>query len=290
MKFKFSRDKFQLYSMDIIVCFIGSFSYAAGVYCFTAANFLAPGGLTGIATIVNYVTAFPIGFFTILVNIPIAIIGFIFLGKHFMFKTILSLTFYTIFLDYVLVHFPRYTNNILVAAIFGGILMGSGVGILLSRGGSSGGMDVINKIIAKRLPHLKIGTIILMGDLVVVTISSIVYQDIEPALYALISMYIFSVALDKVLYGMNTCKFMYIISQRADEISKQIICEMNRGATILESYGAYTGEKKPTVMVAVRQNEYYKLRKIIKKVDDKAFIIVTSATEIVGSGFNKLDT
>lgn len=271
--------------LDYLTIAVGAFIFAVGMHCFTAPNQMAPGGVTGIATIVNYAAKVPIGLITVLINVPIMIFGFWHLGKKFMFKSIFSVISFTVFIDYVLAEVPVYTNDKILASIFGGVMMGIGIGLQLTRGGSSGGMDIVNKIISKRVPHIKLGQIIFASDLVIVTISIFVFKSVEPALYALVALYISSVSLDMVLYGFNVCKFVYIISEKAPEISKCIIEELHRGATILESTGAYTGEKRPTVMVAIRQNEYYMMKKIIARNDPDAFVIVTSATEIMGVGF-----
>lgn len=285
----FEKKHITTFALDILITIAGTLLFATSVHFFTAPNRIAPGGVAGISAIVNTLTGFKLGTVNILINIPIMILGFCFLGKRFMVKTIISLVSFTVFVDYVFVDLPVYTGDKLIAAIFGGVLLGSAIGIILSRGSSTGGMDIINKLIAKRVPHLKFGRIVLMSDCVIVTASAIAYQSIEPALYALICLYISSAALDTVLYGFNVCKCMYIVSGKAEEIAQRIIIELHRGATILESHGAFTKEKRPTIMVAVRQNEFYRLKKIVKTTDPEAFMILTPATEIVGLGFSDND-
>lgn len=275
--------------IDMLIATVGSFLFALSIHFFTSPNQIAPGGITGIATILNSLFGLPIGVVTSVINIPILILGYFNVGKRFLVKTILTLITFTFWSDVVLRNFPVFTEDKLLAAIFGGVIMGTGIGLILSRGASTGGTDITNKIIGMRLPHLKIGKITFMSDLVVVTISAIVYQSIKPALYALVCLYISSIAVDVVLYGFDVCKFIYVISDKADAISQQIIVDMHRGATILRSYGAFTKEERPTVMVAVRQNEYYRIKKIIHQIDPNAFMIVTPASEIVGAGFKPLD-
>lgn len=277
------------FTIDIIVTIAGTFIFAFAVHVFTSPNQIAPGGMTGISTIIHHLTKLPIGGVNITLNIPIFIIGLIYLGKWFMIKTFVSLVTFTIAMDYVLVTLPTYTGDTLIASIFGGLLMGVGIGLALTRGSSTGGMDIINKIIAKRLPHIKLGKIIFCSDVVIIIISGVAFKSIEPVLYAIVAMYISSAALDAVLYGFNVSKLMYIITDKAEEISKRILTDMNRGATILDSHGAYTNEKKPTILCVVRQNEYYKLKKMIRSVDPNAFVIITGANEVVGSGFKSND-
>lgn len=285
----FDKKKLGVSALDILLTIIGTFLFAVAINCFTAPNYIAPGGVSGIAIIINKLTGFKIGTINTFINIPLMILGFWFLGRRFMLKTIVSLIAFPIFVDYLLADVPVYTGNKLVASIFGGALLGVALGIILSRGSSSGGMDIISKLISNRFPHVKFGRIVFATDFIVVGASAIAFKSVEPALYALISLYISSVALDAVLYGFNVCKCMYIISEKSEEISQRIISEMDRGATILESHGAYTKKRRPTVMVAVRQNEYYKLKRIINSTDPQAFMIVTSANEIFGDGFSKND-
>ncbi len=277
------------WGLDVLLVLLGTSIFAASTHFFTAPNHIAPGGVTGISTVINYISGgrLPIGIVNLALNVPIAILGFLKLGKRFMIKTLISLLWYTVCVDYLLAPFPVYTNNAVVAAIFGGVLMGGGIGVLMSRGGSSGGMDIVNKIIQRRLPHLKIGQVVLTSDLILIALSMVAYGEVEPGLFAIITIFLSSKALDAVLYGFNVCKLMYIVTDHAEEIGRRINIEMNRGATILESYGSYTRERRPTVMVAVRQNEYYRINKLIYSTDPRAFVIITSATEIVGNGFNR---
>lgn len=281
------------WAVNTLIILCGGMIYALGLKIFTAPNHIAPGGVTGISTIINYLTSgitpggLPIGTVNLVLNIPIAILGFVKLGRHFMIKTLIYLLSFSFFSDVILANVPTYTGNRLVAAIFGGVLMGGAIGLILSRGGSTGGLDIINKLIQRRLPHFKLGQVVFTTDLLVVGLSMLAYGDVEPGLFAVITLFINTQALDKVLYGFNTCKFMYVVTNKASELGHRINEEMYRGATILESYGSYTNERRPTLMVAVRQSEYYRVKKIINQVDPMAFIIVTSANEVAGKGFTE---
>lgn len=277
------------FAKDILLIIIGTFIFATGVYVFTSPNQIAPGGVSGISTIIYHLTGLPLGAVNITLNIPIMVVGLIYLGKRFMVKTIISLVTFTLVTDYVLANMPTYTGDKLVAAIFGGIMMGVGIGTVFTRVGSTGGMDIINKIINRKLPHIKIGQLTFCSDVVVMAISAIAFKSIEPALYAAIALFISSKAIDTVLYGFNICKLMYVITDHAEEISQDIIKKMHRGATILEGHGAYTNQKRPTIMCAVRQNEYFKVKKIIYAIDPNAFVIIAAANEIVGAGFQPYD-
>lgn len=286
---KVNEPKFNpfIFTMDTLITIFGTFLFAAAVHIFTAPNQIAPGGVTGISTIINHVTGFPIGGVNIVLNIPIMVFGLLNLGKWFMLKTVISSISFTVFIDYVLVNVPVFKGDMILTAVFGGVLMGIGLGLVLSRGGSTGGMDIINKSIQRRVPHIKLGTLTLMVDLIVIAISVFAFGSISPALYATIALFISAQAIDTVLYGFYVCKLMYIVSEKAEDIAKEIIVKMNRGATILESRGAYTDEKKPTILCAVRQHEYFKVKKIIRTIDPHAFVMISSASEIDGSGFKQ---
>lgn len=283
------QSKKVVFLIDILLTIVGTFVFAAAVHIFTSPNQIAPGGMTGVSTIIYHLTGLPIGAVNITLNIPIMIIGLIFLGKRFMFKTFISLVTFTVSVDYILASFPVYKGDTVVAAIFGGLLMGVGIACVFTRLSSTGGMDIINKIINKKIPHIKLGKIMFCTDMIIISFSGFAFKSIEPVLYAAIALYISTTAINAVLYGFNVCKLMYVVSDKADEIAKLIMTEMNRGATIIESYGAYTNERKPTILCAVRQNEYFKVKRIIHSIDDKAFIIISSANEIVGSGFHARD-
>jgi uncharacterized membrane-anchored protein YitT (DUF2179 family) len=278
------------FAIDIILTIVGTFLFAFATHYFVAPNHIAPGGVTGISIIINYIKpSWLVGTINICLNIPLMVIGVVMLGKRFMLKTIISLVVYTFALDYVFAPLPVYTGDMLLASIFGGLVMGIGIGMVMSRGGSTGGMDIVNRIILNLLPHMKMGRIMLCTDLVIITVSGLVLNSVEAVLYAAVALYISSMALDMVLYGFNICKLMYIVSDKSEEVAEAILTQMNRGATILESYGAYTKLRKPTIMCAVRQNQYFKVKRIINAVDPNAFIIITSANEIVGSGFKSND-
>lgn len=288
---KINEPKFHplAFTIDTLITIFGTFLFSSAIHIFTAPNQIAPGGITGISTIINHLTGLPIGGVNIVLNIPIMVFGLLNLGKWFMLKTVISSFSFTIFMDYVLVNAPVFEGDMILAAVFGGVLMGIGLGLVLSRGGSTGGMDIINKSIQRRVPHIKLGTLTLLVDLVVITISIFAFGSISPALYAAIALFISAQAIDTVLYGFYVCKLMYIVSEKAEKIAKEIIVKMNRGATILESRGAFTDVKKPTILCAVRQHEYFKVKKIIRSIDPNAFVIISSASEIVGSGFKTND-
>lgn len=273
---------------DILIVIFGTFLYALSVVLFFAPNQIAPGGVGGIATLINYV--FPnvnIGIASFVINVPLMFLGFWKLGREFMAKTCLSLVVFTLFTDWVLIDIPVYTGNMLLASVFGGVLMGLGLGLILWRLGSTGGTDIVCKLLQRAMPHIKFGAISFAVDCVVILISAFVYHTMEAALYAIISVFVFSRVMDGVMYGFDVSKTMLIISEHSREIADYIIKDMDRGATLVDGVGAYTGNKSQFVISAVSQSEYVTLTRRVKEIDSRAFIIVMASAEIYGEGFKE---
>ncbi len=284
-----NKEYFITYSLDILVTLIGTGVFAFGIYYFVAPNNFAPGGVSGIAIIASHLTPLSVGTINLLINIPLFILGIFKLGKHFMLKTLISILSFSIFMNYIFIPIPVYTDDIFLAAIFGGVLCGVGIGMVLSRFSSTGGMDIVNKIVSKAMPHLKLGIVMLVGDVIIVLISMIVFRSINSGLYAFICLFICAQSLNAVLYGLDQGMLLHIISDKSQDISHEIINSLDRGATIVDGKGAYTGNKKSFILCAIRQTQYYKVKKLVYSIDPKAFIIVTQSKEVMGEGFKSID-
>lgn len=271
--------------LDLVIVIAGTGIFAFGIYYFNAPNQIAPGGITGISIVVNYISGFPIGLFSALINIPLIIIAFIKLGKYFIIKTAVSTIFFSIFVDILFPFFPVYKGDIIIAAVFGGICMGIGLALVFSREGSTGGIDIISLIIQKKKPHLQLGKVIFSFDLFIILISSIVFKNLTVSLYAIISMFISGKVLNNFLVGFDVGKMVFIVTNMASEISYGITNGLNRGATVFQTKGAYSQKQNNVVLCALRQNEYYKLKNIVYSIDPRAFMILTDATEVFGEGF-----
>ena len=244
---------------DYLVIFAGAVLYGISVAMFTSPNNVAPGGLTGVATMLNYMFSLPIGIMIFVMNIPLFIWGFI--------ETIL-------------------------AAGFGGVLNGLGLGLIFYRGGSTGGTDIIALNLHKHFPFISTGTIILVSDILVLLMVFFVYHSIENVLYALLVIFISIKVIDAVSYGTSrgNGKLMFVISDNYEEVSANIMKNLKRGVTYLNGEGAYSGKDKKVIMCAVRPQEAYKITSGIKNVDPNAFIIVTTAGAIKGRGFVNIDS
>jgi len=275
--------------IDCLYDVLGSLLYGIGIICFTAPNHVAPGGVSGIATLVNYVTDLPIGLVNFCINVPLVIIGFIVLGKAFTAKTFKSVIIMSCVLDYVVIHFPLYTGDVLLASLFGGVAMGAGLALVFMRGSTTGGTDILAKLIQLKAPHVPIGRMLLILDCFVLLAAAVVYGNIDASLFGLIAMFASAQVMDNILYGLENGKMVHIVSVKNDEIAKDIIAHLNRSATILKSHGAYSGAETDTIMVVVRKTEYFKLKTLVHSHDPNAFMIVTEAGEIIGEGWKPID-
>ena len=224
-----------------------------------------------------------------IINIPLIIAGFLRLGKALMARTVLAVAVTTLCTDVFSSLFPVYVGDRIIAAVFGGVLMGAGLGIVYNRDGTTGGTDIINKIIQKAKPHLSLGFIMMMTDAVVVLVSILAFGNLESGLYAIIAIFVSSRLMDYILYGGREGKAVLIFSENAEEIGKAITTSISRGATYLKGEGVYTGADKNVICCAVPKNEYAKLKRIVREYDPKAFIITATADEVLGEGFIDID-
>lgn len=278
------------FAVDLFYDIIGSFLYAFAVNMFTAPNHIAPGGITGIATLINYLTGAPIGTVGMLFNIPLLIISYKLLSKQITLKTLKSIMVVTVMLDIVTVNIKPYNGDKLLACIFAGVMMGAGLGTIFLRGSTTGGADIINRLIRKKLPHVSIGRLSLCFDCVVLSLSAIVYGSLESALYAMIAIFVESRMVDSLLYGLDKGKMLYIISDKSKEIGKTITTELGRGATLLTATGVYSEQQRQVLMCAVRNHQYPAVKRIAHRIDPYSFLIVTDAEEILGEGFRNIGT
>lgn len=278
-------------ALDLIIIAFGAVIYATSVAIFTSPNNVAPGGLTGVATMLNFMFSLPIGLMIFIMNIPLFIWGAIENGLSFLTKTIIGTVFVSLAIDILTPFLPAYTGDVLLASIFGGILNGAGLGLIFFRGGSTGGTDIVALNIHKRMPHISTGTIILLTDLIVLVMVFFVYGSLESVMYSLIAIFISIKVIDTISYGTSTGngKLMFIITKSYDDVSKVILTSMERGVTLLDGEGAYSKEKKRVVMCAVRPQQVHKITSQVKEIDPNAFIIVTTAGTIRGKGFVKKD-
>ena len=272
--------------LDYFLITVGASVYALSVVFFTAPNNIAPGGVTGISTLLNYLFGLPIGVMTLVLNIPLLIWGAIENGARFILRTIIATTLSSVLIDvFTLIPF-RYTGEMILAAIFGGLISGCGLGLIFLRGGTTGGTDIIGRNLHKRMPYLSVGTIILICDVIVIAASAVVYANIENALYAVIAIFTSAKVIDAVVFGFSrdNGKLLIIITSCADAVRASLL-EEGRGVTLLDAKGGYTDAHKGVILCAVHPRDLYRVKNCISASDPSAFIITATATAISGEGF-----
>jgi len=273
---------------DILWYFSGSLIYSFAVSVFISPNEISPGGLTGISTALNFLFDFPTGITLMVLNIPILILGFVKFGGGFIIKTAIATALVSLNLtitDYII---PTFEIDKILACVFGGILMGLGLGIVIRHGATTGGIDIIAKLINMKFRHLTVGRLILIIDAFIIGIAAVIYGNIESVLYSVISMYASSRVLDIGLYGADKGRLIYIVTEKSDTICSDINRIAHRGVTILSAKGGYTGKERNLLMCTVRIHEVSGIYDIVDKHDSNAFIVVSEAGEIIGEGFKAI--
>ena len=269
---------------DYVLMTAACFCYAVAISMFLDPNELSTGGVTGIAIVLSRVTSLNTGLLFLLLNIPILCVG----AWKFGFKFILSTGYCTLIISFftdALKGMPAITENPLLAALTGAVLIAIGLGGVFHAGSTTGGMDIIVKLLRLKYPYMRTGTLFLVADVTVVAFSALVFWNVEKALYAGITVFVTSYALDLVLYGRDGAKLIYIISDRAELIADRLLKELEIGVTYIQGQGAYSGREKKVIFCVMRKQLAPKAEQIIKEEDTKAFLIITSASEIYGEGY-----
>ena len=273
---------------DFILVTIGCPIYAIGLSMFLDANNISAGGVAGLAMIISYFTNIDLGLMIFLLNLPLFIAGWIRFRNKFLFYTIYAIVLSGWIIDFIDRAFPEYiplTKDMMLASIAGGAIMSVGMSLIYLGGGSVGGTDIIIKFLRQKHSHIGTGTLSFIMDLTSCILSVFVFGGYELGVYAALALYVQGVVMDKMLYGSNEAKLIYIVSTKTQEISQRLLSELEIGVTWLEGVGAYTEEKRRVVFAAFRKQLYQNVRQIVKEEDPDAFMIVTSATEIFGLGF-----
>lgn len=284
----FSKDWFISYGMLVLGTFILSFGYAF----FMSPYKIIPGGIYGISIILHHKFGFPLGLSALCFNLPLTLIGLKILGPRFGAKTFacfLLTAFFTDALPYVFGNNPLHLDDeVLLASIFGGVVMGVGVGLIFKTRSSSGGSDVLASILSK-YTHIPLGQQLMIIDSCIVLLGFIVFKDWKIPLYSLLTIFLMGKVIDMVVQGFSNDKTLFIISNKTAEIRDVVINDLKRGGTILEGKGMYSGQEREVVFVTVSRREVAELQKFIHKIDPMAFMVVIDANEILGEGFRSLN-
>ncbi len=273
--------------VDVLAYLFGSLLFAVSVNAFTAPNHIAPGGLLGVSTVLNYLFGLPIGVMIMVLNVPLLILAVVKSGWKFVVRTIVGIVVSSVTIDVVGLFLPAYSGDRILSAIFGGVFSGLGLAFIFMRGATTGGTDIVARLLRKNFRHIPLGRLMLSIDLVVVCLAALVYWNIESALYAIITIYVSSTLVDTVLYGTGSGsgKMLFIVSKSNERIAQTILSEMSRGVTKLVGKGGYTGTEGEVLLCAVRRHEITKIKDIVYSIDPAAFLIVGDAGDITGEGF-----
>ncbi len=281
------KKKFGDAIINLLGVAIGSFIYACGISLFLDPNNLAPGGASGLAIVLNRICNIETGTLYFIINVPIMVIGLWKYGVRFIASTFFSILLNSIFTNR-LAKLGALTDDIFIATMAGSVLVGVGVAIVFKSKATTGGTDIIVKVLHDKYKHIKTGVIFLLTDIVIVAFSGLVFKDINIIMYALVSVFVQGKVLDIVLYGGDEAKLFYIISDNPDAISERIMKDIDITVTFLKGKGAYTGKEKQVILCVARKQQGPAIEEIVKAEDKDAFMIISSANEIYGEGYKNI--
>jgi len=245
--------------------------------------------VSGLATALAYLSPISVGVWTLLLNIPLIALTWWKLGLRPLFKTIITTVLLSVLIDVFTAILPPYTNNVLLAAVLGGVLCGAGMGAIFVRGATTGGTDLISLLLSRAFPNFSIGSLLLVVDAVVVVFAVCVFRDIEVALYSIVTIFATTRTIDAIMQGVDHAKVIYIVTEHGEEILRLLAEELGRGVTVLQGRGGYTKRDKNVLMLVTHRNLYAQTLKAVKSADRRAFIFVTDAAEVHGEGFKPIE-
>ena len=274
--------------MDILKDIIAGMVIAIGIYNFALYANFPVAGFSGMAIILYHLLGIPVGAGTIILNVPVAIFCYKFLGRTFFLKSVKSMVISSFLMDYVSPLLPVYEGDRLLAALCMGVLTGVGYALIFMRGSSTGGQDFISVAIRKVKPHMTLGVITFVLDMMTIVLGSvIVFKDVDGFIYGLIVTYLMATVMDRIMYGIDEGKMTLIVTDKGKEVSGKIDEYLDRGSTIIKGTGSYTGQEKDIVMCASNNKEMYTIKRLARQVDPKSFTIIMESNEVVGEGFKE---
>ncbi|MBR3972706.1 MAG: YitT family protein [Oscillospiraceae bacterium] len=271
----------------IIATLAGSAIFALGFDLFLMPNDLNPGGISGLSMIVVELLGFgSVGTLSILINLPLFLLGGIKIGKRFFFGSLLGMTFSSVLID-TLAFMGITGTDPLIGALYGGVICGFGLGLVFVCGTSTGGSDILVRLLKLRYRNVPIGQISMTFDAVVVVLTGLVFHDVTKALYTGVTVFVCGKVVDAVVYGFDYSKVALIISKEHEEIARQIGVKLDRGATFLHGEGSYSGRQTKVVLAAIKRQQLAELKELVTAIDPDAFIIVQEAHQVLGDGFSR---
>ncbi|MBR5094303.1 MAG: YitT family protein [Oscillospiraceae bacterium] len=277
----------RLWKIFLIV--LGSAVFGFAFQGFLFPNDIVSGGVTGIAMIVNAFTHWPIGMMVILMNIPLFLIAWRHFGLDFLLGSLLGMALSSAFIDLFALTGLVVTAEPMLASVIGGVIKGAGLGMVYYYGATTGGIDIVAKLLRQRFSQLNFGTVVLILDVVIIAVYAMIVGNYDSAMWSVITMFVTTKVIDLVLYGLDNSCTCHIISRKSSDLVKEITSgHMHRGVTILEGQGAYSGEKEQVILCVVKRHQIPELRRTIRATDENAFVIVTDAKNVFGRGFENI--
>lgn len=274
--------------IDLLVDIAASIVIAVGVYNFALNANFPVAGFSGIAIILYHLFGIPVGIGTIILNIPVSVFCYKFLGRTFFLKSLKTMVISSVFMDYMAPLFPVYEGSRLLAALCMGVLCGAGYALIFMRGSSTGGQDFISVAVKKVKPHISLGVITFGLDIFTILLGAVlVFKDVDGLIYGIIVTYLMAIIMDRIMYGMDQGKMTLIVTEHGEELAKQIDAYSGRGSTILKGMGSYSKKHKDVIMCACNNKQMYTIKKMVHSIDPKAFTIIMESNEVVGEGFKE---
>jgi uncharacterized membrane-anchored protein YitT (DUF2179 family) len=270
-----------------ILITLGALIYSAAISLFLDPNNLAPGGVSGVAILISRFINIPTGTLNLMLNVPIIILGLWKFGFKFICSTFYALIMTTFFINNLAVY-GAVTDDLLIASVVGGVLVGLSIAMIMKAGATTGGSDIIVKVLRTKWKHIKTNTLFLAFDSAVILASWLVFKDMTVAFYAGVSVVVDSMVIDYVLYGPDEAKLIFIISDQQEKVKNKMLAELDITATIIPAIGAYTNTQKEMLMIVTRKQMAPQIEEIVKREDRRAFMIISSASEIYGEGYKDI--
>ena len=275
------REQLLAWLQIVLGCVIGAAAYPT----FLDPGKIAPGGLTGVAMILKHLWGWDIGITSLILNIPLFIVGYKAMGRLFAFRSLVATILFSLMID--LLPLKAIPVEPILGTLYGGVLLGVGLGFILRGGATTGGTDMAARMVHKYLPFLSVGMFLFLIDCIVV-VAAWIFIGSSEALYALICIFISGKAVDMVMLGLSSNKACFVITSEWERVSQRLMTEMDRGVTQLSARGAYSGTERPVVLCVLPPQEVSRLKAIVRQEDEKAFMFITEAHEALGEGFSSL--
>ncbi len=289
MKFKkpqVTKVDLKFYFIDLLGIIAGCFIMALSMNMFKVPNFLVPGGISGIGVFAYHIIGVPVGLTIIILNIPLFVAAYFQLGPRMVVQSLIGTLIFSFAIDVTAPFLPQATDDLLLAAVYGGVIMGIGVGLVFRFRSSTGGTALLSLILAK-VTGVSPGQALFFGDLFVLALAIFIFGS-EPAMYSALALFVSIKVVDAVLEGLGLSKQAIIITRSGAEINTRLLGELGRGVTRIEAQGGYTGEGREVLLCVVTRQQTSHLKSIIHEVDPTAFVIIGNATEVHGEGFKKM--